>query len=122
MVTKGTFLNTSQASSYEPRFVIALKRYGRAIGVTFFDLTTLKFFIGQFQDDEFFSCLRTLVCQIRPTEVLHERELSNSEVMKMLKNSPAAPVFTLIPPKNCWGLIKTCSHLESYVGRYKEWP
>jgi hypothetical protein len=32
----------------------------------------------------------------------------------MLKNSPVVPVFTPLMPKDCWGLIKTCSKLEGY--------
>lgn len=32
------------------------------------------------------SVLRTLVCQIRPVEVIHERELAQSDVIRMLKN------------------------------------
>lgn len=40
----------------------------------------------------------------------------------MLKNTPAAPVFTAMQPKSCWGLIKTCTELESYLGRTEKWP
>ena len=60
--TKGTFKDTSQTASYEPRFVLALKRHGNEIGVSFFDISTLKFYIGQFFDDEPLSNFRTLVC------------------------------------------------------------
>jgi len=34
------------------------------------------------------SKLRTLVCQIRPVEVIHEIEARNSDFIKILKNSP----------------------------------
>lgn len=60
-------------------------------------MTTLEIFIGQFTDDENMSALRTLVCQIRPVEVIHEREIANSEAIKMLKNSPTVPVLTPLP-------------------------
>lgn len=89
--------------------MLAVKRYSNEIGVAFFDVQTLKIYVGQFADDEHLSNFRTLCCQIRPTEVLHDKELANSDILKMLKNSPVVPVFTPQAPKNCWGVIKTCS-------------
>lgn len=46
----------------------------------------------------------------------------NSELIKMLKNSPIVPVFSPMVPKNCWGVIKTCSSLENYLGHPNGWP
>jgi DNA mismatch repair ATPase MutS len=64
VLTKGTFIDSKARGedAYEPRYVLALKRSGNTLGVTFFDVSTLKFFIGQFQDDEVFSAFRTLIC------------------------------------------------------------
>lgn len=118
MVTKGTFKDAN--AGYEPKYVLAVKRYNKEIGVAFFDVATLKFFVGQFADDDQLSSLRTLLCQIRPVEVVHEREISNSELVKMIKNSPIVPVFSPMIPRNCWGFIKTCNALEKYLG--SKWP
>jgi len=41
--TKGTFVDKD---SYEPRHVLAIKSEGGQLGVCFFDLATLKFWIG----------------------------------------------------------------------------
>jgi hypothetical protein len=60
MVTKGTFKPAEQ--TYEPRYVLALRKFGNQIGVCFFDVTTLEIKIGQFVDNEQMSKLRTLVC------------------------------------------------------------
>eukprot|EP00347_Sterkiella_histriomuscorum_P021958 403332180 len=123
MVTKGTFKDNNQSvAGYEPKFVLSVKRYGSELGVTFFDVQTLKIYVGQFTDDEALSNFRTLLCQIRPIEVIHEREIINSDMLKMLKNSPVVPVFTPMVPKNCWGVIKTCNALETYIGPSKNWP
>lgn len=54
--------------------------------------------------------------------MIHEKELIGSDLYKMLKNSPAAPVFTSLSQKNCWGIIKTCTTLESYLGSIDKWP
>ena len=114
MVTKGTYKQGEQ--TYQSKYVLALKTHGRELGVCFFDVTTLQIFIGQFEDDENMSALRTLVCQIRPVEVVHEREMSTSEVIKMLKNSPLPPVFTALPTHKCYSFVKTCSEIERFFG------
>lgn len=91
-----------------------MKKHGNELGVTFFDLATLRFYVGQFSDDEPLSNLRTLICQIRPVEVIFEREMAGSEVIKMLKNTPVLPVFTPLMPKDSWGILKTTTRLDAY--------
>jgi hypothetical protein len=60
------------------------------------------------------SKLRTLVCQIRPIEVLHEREFSNSEALKIFKNSPSPPVLNAQPPQRCWSFAKTVAAFDTF--------
>ena len=93
------------------------------IGVTFFDVTTLEIFIGEFEDDELMTALRTLTCQIRPVEVIHERDYAASDVIKMLKTSESAPVLTPIPANKCYSYVKTLTLLERYFGEDSgSWP
>ena len=121
MVTKGTYKSKEQ--TYEEKFILSFKRFGNEFGVTFFDVTTLQIYIGQFTDDDSMSTLRTLVSQIRPVEVIHECEFSNSEVVKMLKNSPVVPVMSPMPPIKCYSFIRTCTVLEQYFGdNDSKWP
>lgn len=72
MVTRGTYKGGEQ--SYSAKFVLAIRAHANEFGVAFFDVNTLQIYVGQFTDDENMSILRTLVCQIRPVEVIHERE------------------------------------------------
>ena len=46
----------------------------------------------------------------------------NSEVVKMLKNSPVNPTFTNLHPIKCYGYIKTCSRIEHQFGDVLQWP
>lgn len=46
VVSKGTFIDTRISEGCEPRWVLALKRDEQTLGVTFFDVTTLKFRLG----------------------------------------------------------------------------
>ena len=114
MVTKGTYKAAEQG--YQPKYCLAIKKHGNEFGVTFFDVTTLEFHIGQFVDDENMSSLRTLICQIRPVEVIFEREMQGSDFIKMLKNSPTVPVFTALPTPKCYSFVKTSSRLQKYFG------
>ena len=69
------------------------------------------------------SALRTLVCQIRPVEIIHEREANDSDMVKMLKNYPTIPVFSVLPVHKCYSFVKTCSMIERYFGEdVAEWP
>mmetsp|Transcript_21387 Transcript_21387/g.33078 ORF Transcript_21387/g.33078 Transcript_21387/m.33078 type:complete len:141 (+) Transcript_21387:987-1409(+) len=71
MVTRGTFLPKGGPVGYEPRYILAYKKQDLMFGVTFFDITTLKVFIGQFtEEDESMQKFRTLICQIRPVEII----------------------------------------------------
>lgn len=50
VLSKGTFIagDVSKYSSYDPNYVLALKKSGIHIAVSFFDISTNKCFIGQF--------------------------------------------------------------------------
>ena len=68
--TKGTFVVNSH---YEPNYVLALRRENQEIGVAYFDISTHSCFLGQFEDNESYSNLRTLLSQIRPVEIVYEK-------------------------------------------------
>ena len=111
MVTRGTFQASAQGAikedpsmikGYEPKYILSYKKMGQDIGVAFFDVTTLKIYIGEFkEEDESLSYFRTLICQIRPVEIVQEKEQMGSGVVKMLKNSPVIPTFTNINSAKC---------------------
>ena len=62
MVTRGTY-QQKEAIGYEPKYIMAYKKFGKDIGVTFFDITTAKIYIGEFlEDDESLQSFRTLIC------------------------------------------------------------
>ena len=84
------------------------------MGVCFFDCTTLQICLGQFEDDEQCSAMRTLVAKIRPVEVLHEREQVNSDIVRMLRNTQAPPIMTVVLPRNSWSFSKTIQKWEEY--------
>lgn len=50
MYTKGTYTDTSKGS-YEPNYVLAIKKDGDNYGICFFDISTFKCYLGSFIDD-----------------------------------------------------------------------
>ena len=39
-------------TGYEPKYLLAYKKQGFDIGVVFFDVATLQFFVGQFREQD----------------------------------------------------------------------
>ena len=56
------------------------------------------------------------MCQIRPVEVIQEREAASGSVAKMLKNSPVVPTFTNLNPQKCYSVTKTLTKCEQIFG------
>ena len=72
--TKGTFQKDKTDSSYMTNsqnvLLYLYEKEKKEFGFTFFDITTLKFHTGYFQDDEMLTKFRTLISRVRPVEVL----------------------------------------------------
>lgn len=64
-----------------------------SFGFTYFDVSTLKFHIGQFIDDSMLTKFRTLVSRVRPVEVVCDTKLRKSDMVKMLQATPLPPAF-----------------------------
>jgi DNA mismatch repair protein MSH6 len=87
--------------------------------VAFFDITTLQFYVGQFQDNEMYSKFRTLAMQLRPIEIIYDKSQVSPQLIKILMNSPIPPVKTALPPKLCLNSFKSLAKLEGYMGEDK---
>ncbi|ETO07665.1 DNA repair protein [Reticulomyxa filosa] len=55
------------------------------ISICFVDVTIGQFYIGSFRDDRNRTNLRTLLVQIRPTEIVYNKNETSLETLKMLK-------------------------------------
>ncbi|CAI2370907.1 unnamed protein product [Moneuplotes crassus] len=114
--TKGTFNDVNDVS-YEAKWVLAFSSdFENNIGVAFFDITTLKFFIGQFEDNHMYGKFRTLAMELRPAEILYDKSQAKDELLKILLNSPVPPIKIGLPAKSCLNAFKSMSKIESYMG------
>ena len=97
--SKGTYFDANDGS-YEPKWVLVFSNdFENNVGVAFFDLTTLKFYVGQFKDNQMFGKFRTLAMQLRPTEIIFDKSQALPELIKILMNSPVPPVKSGLAPK-----------------------
>lgn len=114
MYTKGTYTDTSKGS-YEPNYVLAIKKDGDNYGICFFDISTFKCYLGSFVDDSCQSILRTTLTQVRPVEVVIEKNGLTMGVEKMLRNAPIVPVFNFFNHDKCYSRTKTLTALDKYL-------
>lgn len=97
--SKGTYFDVNDGS-YEPKWVLSFSTdFDYNVGVAFFDITTLKFQVGQFKDNQMFGNFRTLAMQLRPTEIIYDKAQTRPELIKILLNSPVPPVKSGLAPK-----------------------
>ena len=80
--SKGTFAPLD----YEPSYCMAIYFEMDWIGCCYFDLSTRQCYMGQFQDDPLYSSLRTLLSQVRPVEIIIERDQLPPDLLKLVKN------------------------------------
>jgi DNA mismatch repair ATPase MutS len=109
--SKGTFVSTDpevqSKTNFEANYVLAINKELANICVCYFDVSTMQCYMGQFVDDTCYSNLRTLISQIRPVEVIYERDSIPSEMIKLLKNQPTPPSFTVYSSEKIMSLAKT---------------
>lgn len=88
-------------------------------GVCFFDISISKCYIGCFSDDSAYSILRTTLAQIRPVEVIIEKDKVLEDIEKMLKNFPIQPIFNFYASEKCYDFDKTINSLDKYFTSIK---
>ena len=111
MFTKGTHfkLNADPKAllgQYDTKHVLSFYNTGTKFGYCYFDMSTLKFYLGAFNDDFTLKQFRTLVMQTRPVEFVctsgtgDHTNIKGQEMLKILKNCPSPPASTLISYKD----------------------
>ena len=118
--SKGTFMGGDKLSTYDPNYVMALKKSGAHIAISFFDISTNKCFIGQFEDDPTYSVLRTVIAQIRPVEIVLEKNCIPVEVEKLLKNASIVPIFKYYRPDQCFSTSRTVTLVDKYLFEHEK--
>lgn len=69
----GTFYKSDHNSAtidYDTKYILAFCQENHKFGFCYYDFSTLKFYIGSFEDDMTLKQFRTLILQIRPIEAV----------------------------------------------------
>lgn len=96
-------------------------------GFCYFDFSTLKFYLGSFEDDITLKQFRTLGLQIRPVEVITASSSmvkgKPTEAMMILKNSHMPPSFSFISMNDINSEAKVKAKIAKYFGiDERKWP
>lgn len=84
------------------------------LGVCFVDTSISKFYLGQFEDDERFSRLLTLIAQYPPAMILEERKQLSSQTRNVLKSGASdASLEKLYPEKQFHSSSTTLRKMKS---------
>ena len=108
--TKGThfkldFDQKKVLGDYDTKHVLSFYQSSTRFGYCYFDMSTLKFCVGQFEDDFTLKQFRTLVMQTKPVEFIctsgaaDHTNIRGQEVLKILLNSPCPPTQTQLSYK-----------------------
>lgn len=95
--TIGTFYNLEGSIDYDTKYILAFYQQPDTtkFGFCYFDISTLKFYFGSFEDDFTLKQFRTLGLQTRPVEAICSSSMHDkNEAIMILKNSPVPPAFT----------------------------
>ena len=82
---------------YDTKYVLSFHQTVTRFGFCYFDMSTLKFYVGQFNDDFTLKGFRTLIMQTRPVEILctsgaaDHTNIRGQETLKIIHNSPCPP-------------------------------
>ena len=75
----------------------------------YFDVASQKAYVGSVTDSQ----LRTLMTQVRPVEIIVERNQLPADLIKMFKNQPNNPTLTVQSPEKALSVTKAAEMLES---------
>ena len=96
VITKGTAFHREDQATY--LLAVSEDVASRTLGVAFVDAATGHVHIGQCIDDDHSNCLRTLLAQLRPDEILVDDSRVSRQVYTLLRRAVAEPLFNTLPP------------------------
>ena len=119
--TKGTHFKLevdpkNLLGDYDTKHVLSFYNHGTKFGYCYFDMSTLRFYLGAFKDDFTLKQFRTLVMQTRPVEyvctsgVAEHTNIKGQETLKILRNSPCPPASTLVSYRDASEQVETILH------------
>ena len=107
IITKGTAFHRDEKSTY----LLAVDEdiASRTLGVAFVDAATGHFHLGQVVDDEQHGCLRTLLAQLRPDEIVINEQSLSRDAYTLLRRAVPDGLFNPLPRTAFWADKAACT-------------
>ena len=119
-MSKGTFI--TQEVGYEPKYLLSIRAKKNLIAVTFLEVGSNMIKFGHFEDDENYSIFKTLLSQIRPDEILFEKDNLDIKLFQIIKNLPNCPLLSPIKGHQTWGNASLKENLNEFYSEFNNWP
>lgn len=123
VMTKGTYASINDP---EPKYLLSVRiGYDHQIGICILESTTNYITVGNIRDDEHLTKFKTLICQIRPNEILFDPDNITTVILKILTTGYLVPLQSPLPNKqNKWHSGVAYNYLEKVYGDYNKnnWP
>ena len=127
IMTKGTYVSKStETTTIESKYLLSI-RLGFDNDIGFCALESMSNYItlGHIADDVNYTKLKTLLCQIKPIEIVYDAENINKILLKIMKACVLTPVLSPLSNKqNKWHSGVAYNNLEKIYGFYDQnkWP
>ena len=118
VLTRGTYIETNP-NDYNSKFLMCIFEESNSIGIVYLDATTHEFHIGEFQDDENKSSLRTILFRVKPVEVCYSKDYISKETISMLQGLSNKPTLSPIR-KQTTDLEDILLKMKSYFKKRNE--
>ncbi|ORY03012.1 DNA mismatch repair protein Msh6 [Basidiobolus meristosporus CBS 931.73] len=119
ILTVGTLVDSGLLHNEMSTYCMAIKEECAgdnalpSLGICFVDTATAAFYICCFEDDLERTRFETLILQIKPKEVILEKNGISQRTLKVLKNSVNAPVWNYLTPETeFWDSVTTLDALR----------
>eukprot|EP00761_Pharyngomonas_kirbyi_P004414 gb/GECH01004418.1/.p1 GENE.gb/GECH01004418.1/~~gb/GECH01004418.1/.p1 ORF type:complete len:1061 (+),score=256.66 gb/GECH01004418.1/:1-3183(+) len=129
VVTPGTITEEGMLESVHGNYLLAIKEDIKSLqyGICFVDTSTGSFTIGEIQDDLPRTGFETLMHQLRPKELVYEKNGLSTETIGIIKQALEEPIMNgLTPVKEFLDRTGTIDQIEfcNYFGTSEqaEWP
>ncbi|KJE89320.1 mismatch repair protein Msh6 [Capsaspora owczarzaki ATCC 30864] len=118
ILTRGTLMGDMLVDELST-YILSIKEdtASHSYGLCFADTGTAEFNLCGFQDDPALTTLETLLMQVRPKEIVCERNNLSAATMRLIKNTMSAPTINPLTPRvEFWEAAATIDELvfENY--------
>ena len=121
VMSKGTFIDYNNPN-YEPKYLLSIRTCKAQVAVVFLEIGYSIITFGTFQDDENYTTLKTLISQIKPTEIIYDKSNLEHSIIKILKANPNKPILSPLSYEKTFNSIHLNEELETYYGDLEKWP